>query len=528
MRKQDRLLSGVVALPYNEQDIKRTLAKDLEQQTKNTGRFWSLSFSQFLNILPKQNQNGEQKNKVTNFKQKLELDYNLDAWLKPSVIFSPDQTLVRLTLSGIGQAKSNWAREDILLEAQASEDKVRSAFYEALARIIATIGHDGRVTYTRDNLMTIDFGSERGLTRGQKIIAGYVILTGFHPQSGEFLRAERVPLYELKVLEARKGSSLCQITAIDKVKQEQIVKMYDSSTLIMLAWRENNIEKNVGWHEPYDPQTAPILGATETGFGVPLQKKELPALPNNMIDPSSQESIKHVAINSPQQNNVTTNIAEPAPTYSNDEMQRRYFRKRSRFDAPATWNITDIKLGVGLTLGSFAEGESSAFPVTLINRLNASGFMRIDSDYKLYAEPYAQYAFFNGTNVSGNSYVVGTTIYNAAWSDSPQMQNFYIGAGVEITGGSISGITQSSDLANFQINPSIKWDATVAGFGRYSAEGAFSIFDIIQNYPIWSLRAEVQPFDLMTKQIYFDAGMKRYTHDWIEFSIGAGWNFAPN
>ena len=131
----------------------------------------------------------------------------------------------------------------------------------------------------RDNLITIDFGKERGLTRGQKIIAGSVLLKSFHPKSGEFLRSERIPLYQLKVLEAQKGSSLCEITDVDKIKLDEVTQVAGPQPLVLLAWRADSEPKTKGWHEPYDPQTAPLLGAVDSGFGVPVAKKEIPSPP---------------------------------------------------------------------------------------------------------------------------------------------------------------------------------------------------------------------------------------------------------
>ncbi|MES2613996.1 MAG: hypothetical protein V4591_01120 [Bdellovibrionota bacterium] len=527
MRKQDLLLHGAVALPYNEQDMKKMFASDLEKQAKGTGRFWDLSLTQFLTILPTKNQaQKEDFNKVTTLKNKLELDYNLDAWIKPTVIFSPDETLVRLTLNGSGNAKSNWAREDILLEAQASEDKITAAFLEALSRLISTIGHDGRIAYTRDNLMTLDFGTERGLERGQKINAGYVILTSYNPQSGEFLRAQRVPLYELKVLEARKGSTLCQITSVDKIKQEQITKTFDPSTIVMLAWRAEKDENKIGWKEPYDPQTAPILGSAESGFGVPIEKNPPPEPPVAMA--AAVETNKKVSMNNaaqqqgnmmPEAGGATTSLQE-----TSNSINKYPIKRKAMWNAPESWTFTELKAGGGVSLGSFAEGESSSFPHIIINRLDAKAMALVDSNYDLYAKPFAQYAFYSG-NISGNSYLLGSAIYNAAWSSNVQAAKLFLGSDIEITGGNIQGTKTNSSLSNIQIDPSVRWQANLSGLGKYSLEGSFSLFDIVQNYPAWTLQFEVQPMDLMPKQVSFDIGMRRYKLDWIEFTLGVSWDF---
>ena len=538
MRKQDRLLHGVVALPYNDQDINRTLSKDLEKLTQKTGRFWDLSFSQFLDIIPAQNKTyteSKKMDKLFSFKHKLEFDYHLDAWLKPSVIFSPDETLVRLTLSGVGSTKSNWAREDILLEAQASRAKIEGAFAEALSRLISTIGHDGRVTFVRDNLISIDFGTERGLIRGQKIIAGYVVLTSYHPQSGEFLRAKRVPIYELKVLESRKGSSLCQITAMDMILKEQLIKNLNTSELVMLAWRPQEKENADGWREPYDPQTAPILGAADSGFGVPEEKETLPSLPNTMSAPI--ENRKKVALNTENKENplpdpgaTQKSVTPKTSTEKNSKESKKYggFHKKAYWNDPKTWTLEEFKIGGGVSMGSAIGSISTAFPSTILNRLNISSMIFFDSSSALILKPYAQYSFYDGNSVSGNNYFLGATMYNDAWSNRALGQHIYLGVGGEINGGNIDTPTKSISLSNVQINPSFRWDSNVPGFGKYNLETAFSLFDIIQSDPVWTLHTEIKPFELIMPQLVFDAGLKRYKNGWIEFMFGVEWDFGKD
>ena len=86
--------------------------------------------------------------------------------------------------------KYNGGNKNAGRKPKADEEKVKTAMAQGLRRLISTLGHDGKITYIRENLLTIDFGIERGITRGQQLIAGYVLLSSFHPQTGEFLRAE--------------------------------------------------------------------------------------------------------------------------------------------------------------------------------------------------------------------------------------------------------------------------------------------------------------------------------------------------
>ena len=201
------------------------------------------------------------------------------------------------------------------------------------------------------------------------------------------------------------------------------------------------------------------------------------------------------------------------------------FKRRAHWNVVSSWNFLDLQTGLGLSFGSKTQGAQSSFPQTIINRLNASAFMHVDSQYELYARPYVQYSFFTGNSITGSSFFAGTTVYNVAWKNKEEGGFLYLGAGVEITGGTLKETAGDTSLSNIQINPSIKWQSNVSKFGKYSIEAGVSLFDIIQSFPVWTLRSEAQPFELITKELVFDVGIKRFKNNWIEYSIGAAWNF---
>ena len=320
------------------------------------------------------------------------------------------------------------------------------------------------------------------------------------------------------------------------MKKEQIEKSMDTSKLVMLAWKPDKINSNANWKEPYDPETAPILGAEESGFGIPIEKKLAPELPNNIADPQIQvkqkqklgaqdnKAQKIAQKDMPLQNNDPYQDIETQPIES-DLTVKPVFKRRAHWNVVSSWNFLDLQTGLGLSFGSKTQGAQSSFPQTIINRLNASAFMHVDSQYELYARPYVQYSFFTGNSITGSSFFAGTTVYNVAWKNKEEGGFLYLGAGVEITGGTLKETAGDTSLSNIQINPSIKWQSNVSKFGKYSIEAGFSLFDIIQSFPVWTLRSEAQPFELITKELVFDVGIKRFKNNWIEYSIGAAWNF---
>ena len=538
MRKQDRLLYGVPAFPFNESDIQRLIANDVMDELKNTGRFWDLSLTEFVKLLPlsgnQETSNNSQK--VEKLKRRLENDYNIEAWIKPSVYFAPDQTLVRIILKGPGTNSSVWAREDITLEPQASEEKIKNSFSQALARLVNTIGHDGKITYIRENLLTIDFGLERGIVRGETLYGGYVILTSFHPQSGEFLRSQRIPIHELKVVESRQGSSLCQIVASDRLAFEQALKLLGTNDVSMLVWRKTKNNYKEGWREPYNPETAPILGAAETGFGTPLFEKENLESPRSIIPPVIFESeVKNTpriaqGKESPTNNKGNTEKQglpyQIAPKEENANKIPNISYKRSVINRPETWVPYTALLGSGITIGSNS-GKNSDFPRTLLNKISASSYINVDSEIEFKLLPYAQFSYFSGSNTTGNSFYVGTTFFDTIIHLTPN-DGFSIGGSVEYMGGSLSyncDCIPETDLTHPALLANVMWEDKIPSFGNYNIIGGLSLFDFVQQAPVWILKGNIRPFVELPKELVFDVAIKRYVSGWIEFSVGASWDF---
>jgi hypothetical protein len=539
MRKQDQLLYGLPAFPFNEQDIQRLIADDVIDEIKNTGRFWDISLSEFVKLLPLsggQNSSNDFQ-KIEKLKRRLELDYNIDAWLKPSVYFAPDQTLVRIVLKGPYAKATIWAREDITLEAQASEEKIKKSFSQALSRLVNTIGHDGKITYIRENILTVDFGLERGIVRGETLYGGFVILTSFHPQTGEFLRAQRIPIHELRVLESRQGSSLCQIVASDRLAFEQALKLLGTNDVKMLVWRKTKNMYKEGWREPYNPETAPILGAVEEGFGTPLAEGNKPESPRSIIPPvifeKEDKNKKTVAQgNETQDKNLKGQTEQQGLPYAipaKDENKPNFPNvtyKKSVINRPETWEPYTALFGTGLTIGA-DNGVNSSFPKTIINKISALSYIEMDSTIELKLIPYAQFSNFNSNSLTGNSFYAGVVLLNTINHISPN-NSLSVGGSLEYMAGSLNyncNCFPSSDLTHAALMANAMWENKQSGFGNYDVIAGVSIFDFFQAVPIWSIRSDVRPFAFLPKEIVFDLEIKRFYSGWTEFSVGVSWDF---
>ncbi|APJ04105.1 hypothetical protein [Silvanigrella aquatica] len=558
MRKQDRLLYGLPAFPYNQSDIQRLIAENVADEVKNTGRFWDLSLTEFVKMLPLagSDPSSTENQKIDKLKKRLALDYNIDAWLRPYIYFAPDQTLVRLVIKGSELNASTWAREDIILEAQANEQKIKNAISQALARLVNTVGHDGRVTYIRDNLLTIDFGIERGIVRGETLMAGYVILTSFHPQTGEFLRAQRVSIHELRVLESRQGSSLCQIVASDRLAFDQALKILGTNDAKMLVWRKTKELYKDGWREPYNPETAPILGAAEEGFGIPSQQAQNENTPRSMMPPlvfeketQAKESLDEKTNTKITQQNIIDkksnqnklNISSkyqteqqglpyaiPQKQENEASLPKPVAYKKAIINRPDTWIPYSGLLGSGLTIGS-VNGRNSDFPQTILNKIEASGYFDIDTTVEFKLIPSAQFSYFNGNSLTGSSFYLMASLLNTIVHSSVD-SSLSVGGGLEYTTGTLSyscNCTTNTDLTHIGINVNSLYEDNISSFGTYNILGGLSLIDFAQGYPIWSLKGNVRPFYVFPKEMVFDASLKRYYTGWFEFSIGVSWDFLP-
>lgn len=542
MRKQDRQLYGVPAFPFNEQDVQRLFSDDVVGELKNTGRFWNLALSDFVKLIPLAgNPNINTNQKIEELKRRLELDYNLEAWVKPFVYFAPDQTLIRLVLKGAGIRSTVWAREDITLEPQVSQEKIKAAFSQALSRLINTIGHDGKVTFLRENLLTIDFGMERGIVRGDNLSVGYVLLTSFHPQTGEFLRSQRVTIHEIKVLESRQGSSLCQIVASDRLAFEQALKVLGTNEVTMLVWKKNNTGYKEGWREPYNPETAPMLGAAESGFGNVINDKETPEPLKSIIPPvvfereTKQNSSmgkddsfnKSVKANTEKQG-LPYKIAEKDQNLPSVSSATNNKFRRAIINKPATWFPYTALLGTGVTVAS-SNGNISDFPRTLLNKLSATTYINLDSEIELKLLPYANYSHYQGSSVSGSSYYVGATFLDTI-VNVDRYDYLSIGGSFEYTGGQIDyscNCRDSNDLTHPTVMANVMWEDNLSTFGNYNVIAGLSILDFVKQSSVWSLKSNVRPFIHMPKELVFDFSVKRFYSGWIEFSVGVSWDFIP-
>jgi hypothetical protein len=208
---------------------------------------------------------------------RLTRDYDLDAWMQADVLFTPEQVRVRLvvTRGPPGATGRLLAREDVYAPADVTERGLHEALLTALGRVSETLGHDGRVTSLREDLVTLDFGRERGLAPGSRVELGLVVLAASHPASGEALRSRKVTTHVVEILDARRGTSVARVVKRNPTVLRRASDLFSGGVnedLPLLAWRPRprpalTTQGDAPWETPREVETAPIIGGNDAGFG---------------------------------------------------------------------------------------------------------------------------------------------------------------------------------------------------------------------------------------------------------------------
>jgi hypothetical protein len=529
MRKQDFLLQGFVALPFHEWELKKKLSEDLVSEMKQTGRFWDLSLTDFMKALEFSKISQIEKQKIINLKKRLEKDYHLDAWMKAMVYFSPDQTLVRLSLTGSGAAGKVWVREDVTLGPLPSQSQLKNSLSKALIRIIQTLGHDGKITSFNENLFTIDFGQERGLVRGETLLAGYLVLSSFHPQTGEFLISKRVPLHELRVLESRMGSSLCQLIASDKIIFDHFSKTLGPDylkTKPVLVWKKPVVEKQKEtWRQIENPFIAPYVGAAQEGFA--LTQPEVEVLPENSGVSNTKAGFAPVlALDHKKSLEQNASFEKKAPLSEvfKDPSNAENAKQEDAFKPLNSWLLYRILFGAGTSFGILSENRFSRFPNTLMNLLYARGDIDLDVPSGIKMFPYFKYTFFNVLNSVKHMTVLGSAFLSPVVRSSSTEQ-VSLGGALEIQNGTIDYSTSSQrNTSQFKFFLNALWEKQNPLFGDYTLSAGISLLEFVRALPLWELSCTFRPFTFLPRELSFELGMKRYSPSWMEVHVGVSWD----
>lgn len=449
MSSSESEISGFLALPLTEEQMNESLMKTVESVSQSTGRFWSISVDSTLDFL-------NSNDKSTSFATRLSKQYDLDAWLVPEVIFQPDHTLVRVSLRSTGLQKTI-AREDVTLVASPSLNEIKSGFQNAIARLTSTLGHDGKVSYFRDDLMTLDFGLERGLASGQKLKAGVVLLSAFHPQTGEFLRAKRVATYELEVIESRQGSTLARVVAHDRVASTEIANRLkrEASELPLLAWRPDPKKSETTWQDALDTAAITHSGASESGFGAlrsnpPLQKEQKVA-----TSAPETAAAKHSEPVAPT--NIVQREASGESIERNVDGNGQLEEADSAHSTHEEFYPHHVNVGLGAVYGTLSSLPKKVGASTQLTETRSSGispglFANAIFEYEGWEiEPALEYMLFTTaevTAVSGSFASLEVLGQTKVYEFTPGVDALYAGGSVEYTFGTVKTALLKNEANN--------------------------------------------------------------------------------
>jgi hypothetical protein len=540
MKSDSRNLGGFPAQPYTESEVSDELTKMLARSVRDSGRFWSLSLEVTIDLLRRESGTGT----MSEAQSRLENRYDLDGWLAADVQFEPDHTRVRLLLKSSQNSSAVLAREDITLKSSPTSLELDAAVHSALAKIQNTLGHDGRITWTRNELAVVDFGKERGMVNGSRLAAGHVLLSSLHPASREFFRSKKLKLMDLVVVEARSGSSLCRIVSRDRVAADELKALAPgiAQSNSLLVWRSEP-SQNTASSESDPPQTLSV----GTGFGQGEPKAEPRQEVKRMSGPSAAESHP---ISTPNSTREPVEVAaasdtrgsgvydEPDPStsmFSEDEDSENPGDKR-RWDDPATWEVGEVNVGGGIALASLKGSSASAstgFPMSIINALRADALLHIGRDLSL--APEASLQFFGSGDATGYRLDVELPLLVRTMGEENVETSggtLELGGGLEVTAGQVEAEVTSGDTTVNLNQEFLTLDAVILaeyrgiipGVGTVGVGAGLSITELAtDDGPGLGVRLKVRPNKLAPKELSLYSRLRFGPGIWSSYEFGGQW-----
>lgn len=386
-------LQGLLAQPLSDNEFSRRFNAQLKAVADASGRFWTLDA---IDIgLNGASNNGVSQGPSTFQQAQLVQQYDLDGWIKTELYFSADHTAVRMAIVSPDGSKVI-AREDSLLPYGADAEALVNAFAQSMGRVSETIGHDGVVVFESNDLVGIDFGSERGLTTGQLLTAGLVLQSAAHPQTGEVLRYQRTALMTIQVIEAKQGAALCKRVSVNPDLLKQAMEHFGTGVdrkFPMLVWRESLSTPKTAWQSA---EKSDRLDAQAQGFTSPTsQGAVLKAGSSDVVSPRSSQNVKdgapQVAIAAPSNPFVTPGLS----------------------GGPKRPLGSSIKIGVGVSKGELELSKgpvSSSLPSFLFNQVYVRDGFRYSPEWDVsYGAEFISFrGDASGSRLTGRANIMGT------------------------------------------------------------------------------------------------------------------------
>jgi hypothetical protein len=378
-------LKGLLSQPLSQEDFALKLNTQLKAVADASGRFWTMDAITGETVSGRNAASAE----LSSFqKAQLVKEYDLDGWLKTEIYFTADHTAVRLAILG-AQGTLVIAREDILLPFGADWDAIANSFAQTLGRMGDTIGHDGRVVFENNDLLGIDFGTERGVANGQRLKAGLVLQSASHPQTGEVLRYQRTPLMEIEVVDAKQGAALCRKVAIDPELMKQAEMHYGIGTerkVPLLVWRDDSRKAEPAWQAS---RPSGRVESSSAGFGA---RETVAETASGRMVPPPVSTRAGAVVSDEKLNESASSGAQVALAGGSNPFSSPAFSQRDS-SAPGA----SIKIGVGIAEGTLELSKgpvSSSLPSTLINQVWVRDGFRYSPEWDV--NYGAEYVSFNG------------------------------------------------------------------------------------------------------------------------------------
>jgi hypothetical protein len=493
-------LEGILTSPTTSENLDKNLTELLLLEGNKTGRFWLSS--------TKLNQT---ENQAENLKK-----LDLDAILKTQIQFNPEHTAVKFSLYN---AKSNFllVKEDILGPAQLSQEKIVSLFEQGFSRLIKTLGHDGKITSLRGKTAVLNFGQESGLSAGDIVDAGVVVLSELHPQTKEYLKVENKTFYRFKVLESSRGSALCEMVQKNDILQSQIFQKYSPEEINqhLLAWKPFSDD----FLNPPPPKTkqfseAPFSDQTPLSFSKrPVNKKnalgEMKPEPTIATEPENSPFISSIPnkdlsaekdLSKEQKNNNETNSNEP-------------------------FKLERFSLGIGATYAILETKRGDRFtdsPPLLFN----SGFAFLKSiilnEYKSFGE--LTFRDYSGGDVTGGETTFFASAYFLNLSQNTHNDSLLLGAMLGAHFGNVKSRFSKKDLFYASLYGTLMSEIKLSNMGLIEIQAALAPFDLLAGDLAGRIKIDGWFYPNLPKQLGFYGIARKGPIQWSAFEFGLHWN----
>ncbi len=525
--KNDALqLIGLPGSTLNPEALSELIREQISAALFESGRYWNISLDKVTDF------------PLDNARKRLEKEYDLDAWLECEIRFFPDSTLVRLWLQSAKSPTNNvvlLGREDVYVEAQIDEEQLKIALASALQRLGSTLAHDGHLTFQAQDIVTLDFGKERGLTQGMHVHAGVILLSKTHPRSGEPLAVRRLTTHDLEIIDVAQGSSLARIKAINEAaffEAQQYVRQ-DEKTRKYLAWipRESKESRLTQVQKSNSKKGDElIIGSLPNGFKALIPKvKIIPKIsgsPEAPISASNEPIMAQVTEDtSPDKTSVGNANQSPLSEENTDR------QGNMTWENPATWAIHRASAGLGLSLGqlyvpSKNGARNTGISTTVLNFLSASA--DIEFLPGILAEPALDVEWFEGGDVKGKKFNLDVNIYGPLFKGSGY--EILAGGGLGIAMGSATAIyirpdPYSDDIGEFSALAMSRILLPKTNLGRISITAGIDMLSLVLGE--FGARAEfrLSHSSYLPKEIGLFIKLQQGPVHWSQFSLGGDWDF---